>query len=92
MAEAIFKEIINGQLEKLCHYSTDIVDAWKVVEKLKLSLIPLPDNKWFCGTYDIDCEYLDCEDGIIDGHFTFYCIADTVTLAICFTALLIMEE
>jgi len=76
-------------------FSTDISAAWEVVEKNQLSLIQL-DNSWFCGQYDLNQEYFDTEDGIIDGHFSRrtnkFCVAPTAPLAICRAGLLASLE
>jgi Phage ABA sandwich domain len=68
-------------------YSTDIAAAWKVVEKLRLSLEPT-EKGWACGRRNEEC-YFDVKEttAIIDG--TIYDLAETPTAphAICLAAL-----
>lgn len=76
------------------HYTTDIFDAWKVVERLEnqtpqtlCNISRISDNgtkeglKWHCHLR------------VIDGANTyFYAVAETVPLAICAAALLAVME
>lgn len=45
----------NGRYEFIRHYSTDIADAWQVLEKMQdryqLGLMPTSFGKWVCRGY-----------------------------------------
>jgi hypothetical protein len=65
----------NGRYEFIRHYSTDIADAWEVVEQLN-------DPESY-----LDIKIQSC----IDGWFVDYCnertVAETIPLVICIAAL-----
>lgn len=74
--------------------SSDISEAWPLAEEYKLTLIPLENNRWFAGCYDLDHEFFDSERGIIDGHFSdgTYAVAGLASLAICEAVRSIIEK
>jgi hypothetical protein len=45
-AENTANSVLDGYPIGLPHYSTDIADAWKLVEKLGISVVPHPDGSW----------------------------------------------
>jgi hypothetical protein len=78
----------------LPEFSTSIAAAWPLVEKYKLTVLPIEgdDDKivgWFAGRFDQEHDYLDDEGGVIDGHFKHdtYARAETAEVAICLAAL-----
>ncbi len=66
----------------LPNYPFEIADAWGLVEEAGLSVMKT-DNGYLAGRFDLDQEYLDVEEGIIDGHLSRgYSAADTAPRAI----------
>lgn len=55
--EDYFYEVAPGALVPVPTYSTHIANAWILVEKLKLAVIPGDDGKWRCecGGFIVDC-------------------------------------
>jgi hypothetical protein len=64
-------------------YSTAISVAWKVVEKMGLSLVRT-DEGWMVG--DISCGFTT-DDGVVDGTLQYATVCKTAPLAICLAAL-----
>lgn len=83
------------QEDDLPKYSTGLLDAWEVVVLMKFSIIPIEDG-YFVGHYDVESEYFDIEQGVIDGHFSSnssgFAVAPTAPLAICRAALKAVER
>lgn len=81
------KRKTEGQAwEDVPRYSTDIADAWLVVEKMRLSILRLPDGHWLSGKIQAGT-YLDPALGTIDGYLDDHDQADNAPLAICLAAL-----
>src|ERR1700744_3182206 len=81
----------DGQLHRLSAYSSDIAAAWRVVDKVGVTLIPIEDKGWFAlVTEQRDwpspsdfIQYLQRSDYTHAGA----AIAATPALAICLAAL-----
>lgn len=67
-------------------YSTDLAAAWEVVERLRLSVIPLEDGRWLAGQFG-RLTYISEDLGVVDGRFEEGAAAASASEAICRAAL-----
>ena len=87
------KEVGYRSEGAVARYSADLATAWQLMDKFKLSLCRIDDNKWIACQMENSGWYGD-GDYIAgyDNNIGLCGIADTPALAICRAALEIMNE
>lgn len=91
VGQSVGEMFVPGECPK---YSTDIASAWSIVEKLKLTVWPTEDGRWFVFQNEFGTAYgdeywfggSDFKERLKDPS-TEWVIADTAPLAICLSAL-----
>ena len=73
----------KDSLNDVPDWPVNIAYAWLLAIEAGLSVMKT-DKGYIAGVFDLDWEYLDPEDGVIDGHLSDgYAEANTAPLAIC---------